>query len=223
MEWLSRFTDSIISFDQHFSEFLQQYGMWSYLVLFLIIFAETGLVIAPFLPGDTLLFVAGVFALKEGNGLNIWLLFLVLVIAAVMGNTANYHIARLFESKFLEKLKSPKIHKHLKGTHDLFEKYGGWAIIIARFVPFARTLAPFVAGIGRYSYGAFQLYNILGAILWVGACVFLGYFAGRVVEAHSFTKFIPVILIAAIILPFLLKYGLGLIKSIKNQTPSSED
>ncbi len=219
MEWLSRFTDSIISFDQHFSEFLQQYGMWSYLVLFLIIFAETGLVIAPFLPGDTLLFVAGVFALKEGNGLNIWLLFFVLVIAAVMGNTANYHIARLFESKFLEKLKSPKIHKHLKGTHDLFEKYGGWAIIIARFIPFARTLAPFVAGIGRYSYGAFQLYNILGAILWVGACVFLGYFAGRVVEAHSFTKFIPVILIAAIILPFLLKYGLGLIKSIKNQTP----
>ena len=219
MEWLSRFTDSIISFDQHFSEFLQQYGMWSYLVLFLIIFAETGLVIAPFLPGDTLLFVAGVFALKEGNGLNIWLLFLVLVIAAVMGNTANYHIARLFESKFLEKLKSPKIHKHLKGTHDLFEKYGGWAIIIARFIPFARTLAPFVAGIGRYSYGAFQLYNILGAILWVGACVFLGYFAGRVVEAHSFTKFIPVILIAAIILPFLLKYGLGLIKSIKK--PSS--
>ena len=219
MEWLSRFTDSIISFDQHFSEFLQQYGMWSYLVLFLIIFAETGLVIAPFLPGDTLLFVAGVFALKEGNGLNIWLLFFVLVIAAVMGNTANYHIARLFESKFLEKLKSPKIHKHLKGTHDLFEKYGGWAIIIARFIPFARTLAPFVAGIGRYSYGAFQLYNILGAILWVGACVFLGYFAGRVVEAHSFTKFIPVILIAAIILPFLLKYGLGLIKSIKK--PSS--
>ena len=219
MEWLSRFTDSIISFDQHFSESLQQYGMWSYLVLFLIIFAETGLVIAPFLPGDTLLFVAGVFALKEGNGLNIWLLFFVLVIAAVMGNTANYHIARLFESKFLEKLKSPKIHKHLKGTHDLFEKYGGWAIIIARFVPFARTLAPFVAGIGRYSYGAFQLYNILGAILWVGACVFLGYFAGRVVEAHSFTKFIPVILIAAIILPFLLKYGLGLIKSIKK--PSS--
>ncbi len=168
--------DFVIHFDHYLPGIIDTYGFWTYPILFAIIFCETGLVIMPYLPGDSLLFIAGTLA---GAGyLNIEILIVSLVIAAVLGDTVNYWIGHTTGMKVLDKNYSFVKKEHLEKTKDYFQKYGGFTIIIARFVPFIRTFAPFLAGVGKMDYRWFLTYNIIGAILWILAFTLAGYFLG---------------------------------------------
>jgi membrane-associated protein len=179
MEFIAKAVDFFLHLDTHLGELIQQYGVWTYAILTLVVFCETGLVVTPFLPGDSLLFAAGALAALPASPLRVEMLFLLLAGAAIAGDTVNYWIGhkvgpRAFEGriKFLNK-------KHLERTHEFYERYGGKTIIIARFVPIVRTFAPFVAGIGSMSYGRFIVYNVVGGLAWVAICLFGGYFFGN--------------------------------------------
>ncbi len=171
------FIDLFMHLDDHLNTLVQTCGSWAYLVLFLIIFCETGLVVTPFLPGDSLLFAVGALA---GIGvLDIRLILLVLSVAAILGNTVNYTIGRILAPKVFRQEKIPFLKKeYLDRTAKFFEKYGGKTIIITRFVPIVRTFAPFLAGVGAMSYRRFLLYNIAGGLLWVFSLTLAGYFFG---------------------------------------------
>jgi membrane-associated protein len=170
------FIDLILHFDKYLPGIIETYGFWTYLILFVIIFCETGLVVAPYLPGDSLLFVAG--ALAGAGLLNIEILLVSLVIAAVLGDSANYWIGHTAGMKVLEKKYSFVKPDHLEKTQEYFRKYGGFTIVIARFIPFIRTFAPFLAGVGKMSYRWFITYNISGAVLWICVFTLTGYFFG---------------------------------------------
>lgn len=173
----------ILHIDQHLLEFIKQYGVWIYAILFLIVFVETGLVVMPFLPGDSMLFAAGALAASTGQ-MDPWLLIALLFTAAVLGDTLNYHIGRYIGPRVFE-IDSRFIKKeHLLKTHQFFEKHGGKTIIIARFMPFIRTFAPFVAGAGRMNYKHFLAFNVIGGFLWVASFIIVGYFFG----SHPFVK-----------------------------------
>jgi len=192
--------DLILHFDTYLPVIIQQYGVWTYALLFLLIFLETGLVVTPFLPGDSLLFVAGTLA---GAGiLDIRVLLLSLVFAAILGNTINYWIGYTFELKVLEWKYSPVRKEHLEETHRYFEKYGGLTIVIARFVPFVRTFAPFIAGIGKMQYRWFFTYNVIGSGLWV--CLFLlgGFFVGNLPIVKQNFSLVVYIIIGLSLLAF---------------------
>ncbi len=179
MEFVSRIIDFVLHLDAHLSTLIQQCGLWTYVILFAVIFGETGLVVTPFLPGDSLIFAAGTFAAR--GDLNILELFLILAAAAVLGDTANYWIGKIIGPKVFQKEDSRVFKKaYLDRTHDFYERYGAETIIIARFVPIVRTFAPFVAGIGRMSYGKFLSYNIAGGLGWVALFTFGGYFFGNI-------------------------------------------
>jgi membrane-associated protein len=169
--------DIILNFDKYLPQILNEYGTWTYLILFLILFCETGLVITPYLPGDSLLFVAG--ALAGAGYLNIWVLLGVLILAAVLGDTVNYWIGFIFEMRVLEWRFSPVRKEHLDETHQYFTKYGGFTIVIARFIPFIRTFAPFLAGVGEMPYPRFLSYNVLGGLAWVTLFLSVGYLFGN--------------------------------------------
>jgi len=198
------FIDFFLHLDQHLGEIIQSYGTHTYLLLFIIIFCETGLVVTPILPGDSLLFAAGTFSAQ--GWLNVWALFISLSIAAILGDTVNYAIghyigARAFSmnSRFLKK-------EYLDRTHQFFEKYGGKTIIIARFVPIVRTFAPFVAGAGSMTYFKFLSYNVIGGVLWMGVCVFAGYFFGNIpIIKQNFTIVIFTIIFISI-LPSIIEF-----------------
>ncbi|MFZ0004983.1 MAG: VTT domain-containing protein [Methanoregula sp.] len=203
------FIDLVLHFDKYLPGILQQYGLWTYVILFLILFCETGLVIAPYLPGDSMLFVAGTLA---GAGmLNIWVLLGSLILACVLGDTLNYWIGYTFEMKILEWKYSLVKKEHLEETHQYFEKYGGFTIVIARFMPFIRTFAPFLAGVGKMRYSWFLGYNILGGVMW--SCVFLlaGYFVGNLPIVQANFTFIVYAIIAvslvALVSVFVKIYG----------------
>lgn len=191
--------DFILHVDDHLLEFITNYGVWIYGILFLIIFVETGLVVMPFLPGDSLLFAAGALAASTG-AMDPWVLIPLLFLAAVLGDTLNYHIGkyigpRVFEieSRFINK-------KHLHATQKFFEKHGGKTIIFARFVPFARTFAPFVAGAGSMNYKYFLTYNVVGAAIWISSFVILGYLFGNMpIVKDNFTHLIFGIIILSIL------------------------
>ncbi len=163
--------------DESLITIINQFGVWSYVILFSIIFAETGLVIIPFLPGDSLLFVVGTLA---GSGfLNIWVVYFTLLAAAILGDTANYWIGNKLGLKLFEKSNSRFLNKsHLEKTREFYDKHGGKTIILARFLPIIRTFAPFVAGIGNMHYNTFLMYNIVGGFIWVTSLTFIGYFLG---------------------------------------------
>jgi membrane-associated protein len=176
--------DLFIHLDKHLVELAAAYGPWLYALLFLIVFAETGLVVAPFLPGDSLLFATG--ALAATGVLNLWLVVALLLTAAILGDAVNYAIGRYIGPRiFTAEDQSGWLHKllnreHLKHAHEFFERYGGKAVVLGRFVPIVRTFVPFVAGAGAMTYTTFAFYNVLGAIAWVGICVGLGYAFGNV-------------------------------------------
>ena len=180
MELIQFLIDLFLHLDEHLHDIIQAYGTWTYGLLFAVIFMETGLVVTPFLPGDSLLFAAGTFASPAlGAPLNIGLLWLLLVVAAILGDTVNYWIGHFIgprafsgEIRFLKK-------EYLDRTHEFYERHGGKTIILARFVPIIRTFAPFVAGVGAMSYGHFITYNVVGGLLWVTLFTFGGYFFGN--------------------------------------------
>lgn len=205
MEFLTYLLDLFLHLDKHLNEIIISYKSWTYLVLFLIIFCETGLVFTPFLPGDSLLFAAG--ALAALGSLNPLILFLLLAVAAILGDTVNYWIGefigeKLFDSKKLKFLK----REHLDKTHQFYEKHGGKTIIIARFVPIIRTFAPFVAGIGSMTYAKFLSYNFLGGILWVGLFIFGGYYFGNLPFVKSNFSAVILAIVIISVLPGVIEY-----------------
>jgi membrane-associated protein len=179
VEFLSKLVDFVLHLDKHLSSAILTFGLWTYLILFFVIFLETGFVVTPFLPGDSLLFAAGTFA--AAGVLDIVWLFVLLSAAAIIGDTANYWIGHFVGPKVFRQEKSRFFKKkYLDRTHRFYEKYGAETIIIARFVPIVRTFAPFVAGIGRMSYWKFISYNVVGGIGWVAVFLFGGYFFGNI-------------------------------------------
>jgi len=181
MELIHWFVDIILHLDTHLVEALQNYGFWVYAILFIIVFAETGFVVTPFLPGDSLLFAAGALAAVDTSGtLSAPLVSLILVIAAVGGNTTNYHIGKwIGPPAFTGKIRFLKV-EYLQRTEAFFVKHGSMTIVLSRFVPIIRTCAPFVAGVARMPYARFQAYNVLGGVSWVLLLVWAGYFFGNI-------------------------------------------
>lgn len=194
--------DFILHIDQYLFQFVNDYGMWVYAILFLIIFVETGVVIMPFLPGDSLLFAAGMLA-AQPNELNIWVIIVLLLIAAVTGDSLNYSIGKRFGmrlTKFKMFGKQVVQDEHIDKTHSFYEKYGSKTIVIARFVPIVRTLAPFVGGIGRMNYATFLTYNVVGAILWVVGITLAGFFLGNIpLIKENFSKVVLLIIFLSIL------------------------
>ncbi|MGX5856014.1 VTT domain-containing protein [Dyadobacter jiangsuensis] len=206
MEILNQIVDLFIHLDEHLGQIVEDYGTLTYLLLFAIIFIETGVVFMPFLPGDSLLFAAGMLAAKYPDSLNIWLLVCLLLIAAILGDTSNYLVGRYLGAKALNfKLGGRSLIKpeHLLHTQGYFQRYGPSTIVIARFVPIVRTLAPFVGGIARMEYRSFIKFNIWGGVIWVTTLCLAGYFLGSVpIVKENFEKVI-LLIVALSVLPIL--------------------
>lgn len=204
MDIIHFFIDFILHLDKHLVEMVKDYGTWTYLILFLIIFCETGLVVTPILPGDSLLFAVG--AIAAIGDLNIVFILLLLITAAILGDTVNYQIGKLtgdgiYKAKELWFIK----REHLMKTHEFYEKYGGMTIIFARFIPIIRTFAPFVAGIGKMSYVKFLSFNVIGGIAWVALFLGAGYFFGNVpIVKKNFTLVIMAIIVVSILPPVFM-------------------
>jgi membrane-associated protein len=203
MDFVQSVMDLFLHLDDHLSQIIARYGVWTHLILFLIVFAETGLVVTPFLPGDSLLFAAGTFAAL--GSLDVWLVVALLIGAAILGDTVNYWVGawigpRAFSGnvRFLRK-------DYLDRTHAFYEKHGGKTIILARFVPIIRTFAPFVAGVGAMSYPKFITYNVVGAVLWVGLFVPAGYFFGNIPAVRDNFTVVILAIIAISVVPIALE------------------
>ena len=206
MDTLMSVADFVLHLDAHLSEAIRLHGLWIYAILFAIIFAETGLVVTPFLPGDSLLFVAGALAAGD-SGLNVHLLAGVLVLAAFTGNSCNYAIGRFVAPRFFRHEKSRWLNPaHLQRTHAFYEKYGGSAVIISRFVPIVRTYVPFVAGLGAMQPAKFALFNLIGALAWVLTITYLGYFFGNVPWIRDRQGLIIIAIIAFSLVPVAIAF-----------------
>ena len=216
LDTLLQFAGYVLHIDQFFGTFITQYGAWIYLVLFAIVFCETGLVVFPFLPGDTLLFVGGAFC--ASHALSLPLLIGLLVVAAVLGNTVNFHIGRFIGPKVFEKDWRFIDQKALRKTHAFYERHGGKTIVLARFVPVVRTFAPFVAGVGQMSTLKFQIFNILGAAFWVLLLVFGGYFFGNLPFVRQYLNVIVLVGVAAAAVPVAAG---ALYKLVRGRAPQS--
>ena len=205
MDLIHWFVDFFLHLDQHLAEVVQRYGTSTYALLFLVVFLETGLVVTPLLPGDSLLFAAGSFA---GLGiLRFWPLFFLLCAAAILGDTVNYAIGARLGPRVFHYPKSRFFNpEHLKKTHAFYEKYGGKTIIIARFVPIVRTFAPFVAGIGAMSYARFLGYNVVGGVLWVSVCLFSGFFFGNLPLVKQNFSLVVIAIVFISLLPAVIEY-----------------
>jgi len=202
MELIKHLIDLFLHLDEYLSAIITQYGTWTYAILFVVIFVETGLVVMPFLPGDSLLFAAGTFAAL--GSLNIWLLIGLMIVAAVVGDAVNYTIGhylgeRAYNIKWIKR-------EYLEKTHAFFEKHGGKAIFLARFVPIVRTFAPFVAGIGKMTYGYFATYNIVGGATWVMTFSLLGYFFGNLEFVKKNFEFVIVAIILISVVPMFIEW-----------------
>lgn len=204
MEFLRNIIDLFLHLDKHLTDITSQYGIWTYVILFLVIFVETGVVVMPFLPGDSLLFAAGALAAKPESGLNVVIMMVLLFIAAFLGDTLNYFIGDYIGPRVFRRDYRFIKREHLLRTQGFYEKHGGKTIIIARFIPIIRTFAPFVAGVGTMKYGRFISYNIVGAFLWVFAFTLLGYFFGNLpVVKKNFTLVIFGIILVSILPPVI--------------------
>ncbi|GAB3837068.1 DedA family protein [Hymenobacter jeollabukensis] len=206
MEIIKHLIDFILHLDKHLLDLVQDYGVWTYAILFLIIFVETGVVVLPFLPGDSLLFAAGSLAALPNSPLNVGLLILLLIVAAVLGDALNYHIGdyigpRVFrrDYRFLKR-------EHLLRTQQFYEKHGAKTIIIARFIPIIRTFAPFIAGVGTMSYSRFLAYNLVGAVLWVSLLTGAGYFLGQLQWIQQHFGLFTLLIIGVSVLPVVFEF-----------------
>ncbi|MFH1177398.1 MAG: DedA family protein [Acidobacteriota bacterium] len=205
MELLNLLLGWVLHLDTHLDVLIQDYGLWTYLILFIIIFCETGLVVTPFLPGDSLLFAVGTFAAR--GSLDLVLVMTLLAVAAILGDTVNYWAGAIVGPKVFHRENTRLLNrKHLQRTHEFYERHGGKTIIIARFVPIIRTFAPFVAGIGRMTYGKFIAYNVIGGIGWVVLLTCGGYFFGNIpIVKRNFSIVIMAIIVISI-LPGVIEY-----------------
>jgi membrane-associated protein len=204
VEFFAALLDIALHLDQHLQALVSEHGAWIYLILFLIVFCETGLVVTPFLPGDSLLFVAGTVA--AAGGMDIHLLVVLLIIAAVLGDAVNYAVGHYIGPRIFSHSESRWLNpKHLQRAHDFYEKYGGKTIIIARFVPIIRTYAPFVAGAASMTYAKFALYNVSGAVLWVVSLGYAGYFFGNIPLIKNNLTLVIIGIIILSILPGIIE------------------
>jgi membrane-associated protein len=206
IDLLKKLIDFILHIDTHLSEIIRDYGMWTYGVLFLIIFAETGLVILPLLPGDSLLFAAGALAALHPEQINVHLMALLLFIAAVLGDSLNYYIGSKIGPAVFRREDSIWLRKkHLERAHAFFEKYGGRAIILARFVPIVRTFVPFVAGVGAMTYRRFFVFNVVGGFVWIYAFTYLGFFFGNLPVVKKNFGLVILAIIAVSVAPIVIE------------------
>jgi len=204
MELLHTVVDLFLHLDKHLGQVLADYGTWTYLILFVIVFCETGLVVTPILPGDSLLFAAGAFAAL--GSLSPFLLFVLLAAAAILGDTVNYWIGHFLGPRLAAGERFRLINpKHLERTHEFYERYGGKTIIFARFVPIVRTFAPFVAGLGKMSYGRFMSFNAIGGVLWVAICVAAGYFFGNLAVVKENFSLVLLAIVFLSVLPMAIE------------------
>jgi len=209
MDIIQQIIDFVLHIDVHLAELIANYGFWIYAILFLIIFCETGLVVTPFLPGDSLLFVAGALASDAigSQHINVHLMVLLLITAAILGDASNYLIGKFFGEKLFQNPDS-KVFKqsYLDKTHNFYEKHGGKTIILARFVPIVRTFAPFVAGMGKMTYPRFFSYNVIGGVVWVSLFIYIGYFFGNVPFVKENLSLLIVVIIFVSLLPAIFEY-----------------
>lgn len=207
MEFLAQFIDIVLHLDKHLAVLVGEYGVWIYALLFAIIFCETGLVVTPFLPGDSLLFVAGALAATSGGGMDIGVLIAVLLAAAILGDNTNYWIGRWFGHKVLHwGDASPRFFNRsaYDKAHGFYEQYGGLTMTLARFIPLVRTFAPFVAGVARMSYGRYFLFDLLGGVIWVFSLSLAGYWFGNLPVVKNNLSFVILGIIALSVLPIAL-------------------
>jgi membrane-associated protein len=206
MDWLAGLFDLFLHLDKHLSDVVQHYGLWTYLFLLIVVFCETGLVVTPFLPGDSLLFAAGALSANADAQLNPLWLFLTLAAAAIAGDTVNYWIGAIVGPKaFSGNIRYLK-KEYLDRTHRFYERYGGKTIIIARFVPIVRTFAPFVAGIGAMNYAKFIVYNIVGGLAWVALFIFGGYWFGNLPFVKKNFSLVVIAIIIISVMPMAIEY-----------------
>ncbi len=207
METLRNFVDIFLHLDAHLNEWAGSLGPWTYVLLFAIVFAETGLVVTPFLPGDSLLFAVGALAATEGSPIDVVFVALLLIVAAVLGDAVNYSIGKYFGPKVFARESSRLLNKeHLVRTQQFYEKHGGKTIILARFIPIVRTFAPFVAGIGRMEYRRFALFNITGAVVWVVLFVASGYGFGNIPAVKRNFQYVILAIIVLSVLPIVFEW-----------------
>jgi membrane-associated protein len=207
MDFIYYFVDLFLHLDKHLNILVERYDTWVYAILFVIIFCETGLVVTPFLPGDSLLFVAGTLCKLSANHLNIALLTLLMIAAAVLGDAANYSIGQFFGRTLFRNPKSKIFRQsYLDRTHRFYEKYGGKTIILARFVPIVRTFAPFVAGMGKMTYRRFALFNISGGAMWATIFLMLGYFFGTISWVQTHLQVLVVAIIIISVMPAVIEF-----------------
>jgi membrane-associated protein len=207
MSTLQHLLDYILHIDVYLNVFVSSYGFWTYLALFIIVFCETGLIITPFLPGDSLLFAAGSIAAQPDNSLNTGLLFLILVTASILGNQINFLVGSLIGPRIFTAKDSWLLNtKHLHTAHQFYEEHGGKTIIFARFLPIIRTFAPFIAGIGKMRLLPFSIYNIVSAFLWVGSLLSLGYFLGSLPIVKNHFTIVIYGIIAVSLMPAILAF-----------------
>lgn len=205
MELITTFSDIVLHLDKNLTALVQNYGVFTYIVLFGIVFAETGLVVMPFLPGDSLLFAAG--AIAALGSLNIWFIVALLAIAAILGDTLNYWVGHFLGRKIVDHPKIKFINQeHIDKTEQFYKKYGAKTIILARFVPIVRTFAPFVAGVGSMHYSTFVLYNIVGGLLWVTIFTFLGFFFGNMEAIKENFHYAIFAIIGLSVVPMIYEY-----------------
>ena len=218
MEFILQAVDFVIHIDKYMNIIILEFGLWSYLILFVIVFCETGLVVTPFLPGDSLLFAAGAFAAT--GAFDAKLLVLIISIAAILGDTVNYWAGYLIGPKVFQRDDVRWLNrKHLEKTHEFYEKHGGKAIIIARFVPIIRTFAPFVAGIGKMSYVKFITYNITGGIIWPVVFISTGYFFGNLPIVKKYFTLVILAIIVISVLPVVIEIVKMRLSARKSGTP----
>ncbi|MGE5946551.1 MAG: DedA family protein [Betaproteobacteria bacterium] len=207
MELLAQFIDIILHLDRHLAILVQQYGLWIYGILFFIIFAETGFVVFPFLPGDSLLFVAGALAAIGEGGMDVTTLMIVLIVAAVLGNTVNYYVGRYLGNKVYQWPDSRFFSRSaLEKTHAFYERHGGKTLVISRFLPLFRTFAPFVAGIATMHFARFTLFNLVGALAWVVSLCMAGYLFGNIAWVKQNLSVVIVVIIAVSLVPVAVGY-----------------
>ncbi|CAG2129581.1 Protein DedA [Cupriavidus yeoncheonensis] len=220
MDLALQLIDMLVHVDKYLGTVIQQYGAWVYAILFAIVFAETGLVVLPFLPGDSLLFIAGAFCAT--GAMNEWVLIGLLLAAAISGNTVNYWVGSWIGPKVFDHQWRFLDQKSLRRTHDFYERHGGKTLVMARFVPIVRTFAPFVAGVSQMTFARFQFFNVIGALAWVAGLVFAGYFFGNLPFIKQYLNLIVLAGIGAAVVPLLLGGLWRLVRGNKGRASSAE-